>query len=440
MSDQKTSFVPLAPVRLVKTNGKVRAFGLGASSDSARGTALAAALAAWQNGDHVVLGPGTFTLSAGPVNLTLEDSDVFSVSGAGPLTTVVKKTYAGLGGTSPTALYISGSCQASFSQIAFENTYTVFVAEFTGSIQAHGLGTIGQGFDIDNGVGGRIDWFGGFVIGEAYTITASANLYNLDFLAETDGGAETLIVGDNSVGFQGTTLNLYGCTIRGTGTLSTAIRIWHASVTVNLHGCTIQSNQYDAYDDGEGATVSVDAATEFDAVKISVGTFTRRKSYGITPTSAGLALLDDTDAAGQRATLGNVAWVPVQFNQTLNLADGASYYWACTIPATPHTAGGARQVPMPAGRITGAIISFYTGNSSVSSNAMTLYVRVNDTTDYLVSNSLVFSASIGVVVTVSNFAMDVPLSAGDKIEMKLVCPTWATNPTGAYFWGGLVLQ
>jgi hypothetical protein len=440
MSDQKTSFVPLAPVQLVKPNGKVRAFGLGASSDSSRGTALASALAAWQNGDHIVLGPGTFTISAGPVNLTLDDGDTFSISGAGPLATVVKKTYSGGGGTNPTAIYVSGSCQASFAQVAFENTYTVYVAEFTGSIQAHGLGTIGQGFDIDNGVGGTIDWFGGFVVGEAYTITASANLYNLDFLAETDGGVETLIVGDNSVGFHGTTLNLYGCTIRGTGTLSTAIRIWHASVTVNLHGCVVESSNLDFYDDGEGATVTVDAATIFNSSQVSVGTFTRQKTFGTTPTTAGLALYGGADAAAQRATLGNVAWVPVQFNQTLNLADGVSYFWGCTIPATPHTAGGARQIPMPAGRITGAIISFYTGNSSVSSNAMTLYVRVNDTTDYLMSNSLVFSASIGVVVTVSNFAMDVPLAAGDKIEMKLVCPTWATNPTGAYFWGGLVLQ
>ena len=54
----KTSFVPLAPVQLVKPNGQVLPFGLGASTDTVRGTALLAALAI--GADEIRLGPGIF--------------------------------------------------------------------------------------------------------------------------------------------------------------------------------------------------------------------------------------------------------------------------------------------------------------------------------------------------------------------------------------------
>lgn len=61
-----------------------------------------------------------------------------------------------------------------------------------------------------------------------------------------------------------------------------------------------------------------------------------------------------------------------------------------------------------------------------STEASTLSVRVNNTTDYLISNAVIHDAAQTVF---NNTAMSAPVSEGDYIEIKWVAPTWATNPT-----------
>lgn len=65
-----------------------------------------------------------------------------------------------------------------------------------------------------------------------------------------------------------------------------------------------------------------------------------------------------------------------------------------------------------------------------------LYIRVNNTTDYLV-------ATVGVSANLRQFtnnALSISIVAGDFIEMKLVNPTWATNPTASSIGGYLTLE
>ena len=65
-----------------------------------------------------------------------------------------------------------------------------------------------------------------------------------------------------------------------------------------------------------------------------------------------------------------------------------------------------------------------------------LYIRVNNTTDYLVQ-------TVGVSANLRQFtnnALSISIVAGDFIEMKLVNPTWATNPTVASIGGYLTLE
>jgi hypothetical protein len=67
---------------------------------------------------------------------------------------------------------------------------------------------------------------------------------------------------------------------------------------------------------------------------------------------------------------------------------------------------------------------------------ISLYVRHNDTTDYLIAtvglsnNERIFS----------NTNMNLEINPGDYIEIKMVCPNWATNPATTMFGGYLYFQ
>jgi hypothetical protein len=61
-----------------------------------------------------------------------------------------------------------------------------------------------------------------------------------------------------------------------------------------------------------------------------------------------------------------------------------------------------------------------------SSNDISVYIRVNNTDDYLV-NTLGNTAAAKVFL---NAAIDIAFFGGDYFEIKIVCPTWTTNPTG----------
>lgn len=60
----RTDFRRMAPVELIKPSGRVIPYGIGAATDSARGTALVNAVAAMASGDLVTFGPGNFTLTS----------------------------------------------------------------------------------------------------------------------------------------------------------------------------------------------------------------------------------------------------------------------------------------------------------------------------------------------------------------------------------------
>jgi hypothetical protein len=147
-------------------------------------------------------------------------------------------------------------------------------------------------------------------------------------------------------------------------------------------------------------------------------------------------------AAGARSELGCNG--VVQFNSGVstswNPGDGATYYiGAISKQFTPGTAGNSRPVYVAAGKITGAKLYMYPGNAGVSSETVTFYIRVNDTTDYEIGTAA-FSASAGGVTTLSNTSMNVTVAAGDYIEIKMACPTFATNPTNVAVWGSVFTQ
>jgi hypothetical protein len=89
------------------------------------------------------------------------------------------------------------------------------------------------------------------------------------------------------------------------------------------------------------------------------------------------------------------------------------------------------------GTIKKAYIMSYAGTTTGSAENLSLYIRKNNTTDTLI-------ATIGAATALREFTntgLSISVSAGDYIEMKLVCPNpYVTPPVGITFGGTIYIE
>jgi len=76
------------------------------------------------------------------------------------------------------------------------------------------------------------------------------------------------------------------------------------------------------------------------------------------------------------------------------------------------------------GVITEVLYIFHAFGEVGTAEAINLKLRVMNTTDYNVETN----TSAGEIRLFSNVAMNVPVGAGEYVELKCTCPTWVTNP------------
>lgn len=89
-----------------------------------------------------------------------------------------------------------------------------------------------------------------------------------------------------------------------------------------------------------------------------------------------------------------------------------------------------------AGRIQRAVVQHHSSTAAGTNEDISVYIRINNTTDHLIQ-------TVGVAATQRNFVnynLNIPVVAGDTIELKVVCPTWATNPTGVRMAGEVYIE
>ena len=116
--------------------------------------------------------------------------------------------------------------------------------------------------------------------------------------------------------------------------------------------------------------------------------------------------------------------------------DSTTYYFG-------HQQGGlntdanTRNVGIPKrGRICSAIIKILSGTATGTNEDISMYVRLNNTTDYLI-------ATVGAATalrTFKNTDMNVPILDTDFIEIKIVTPIWVTNPQGWCSQGTILIE
>lgn len=136
--------------------------------------------------------------------------------------------------------------------------------------------------------------------------------------------------------------------------------------------------------------------------------------------------------AGGGATIGYAINVQAL---TSSPADNATVYFGM-LPKAPITTANVSKVYIrKAGTIRIAEIYCYSGTAGTN-QTWSLYIRKNNTTDYLIATlSVATNERI-----FSNTNLSIPMIAGDYFEIKGVQPTWSTNPATTIYGGYVYLE
>ncbi len=120
------------------------------------------------------------------------------------------------------------------------------------------------------------------------------------------------------------------------------------------------------------------------------------------------------------ALYGQLASVPV------NPADATTYYFGSNILNALRTTGGWSRLYIPTdGIIDSCYILCLASGTFGSAETSSIYIRLNNSTDTLVSSGIQQTAA---VTGYSNTSLNIAVSAGNYIEFKYVTASWATNP------------
>ena len=120
---------------------------------------------------------------------------------------------------------------------------------------------------------------------------------------------------------------------------------------------------------------------------------------------------------------------------TSSPADGATIYFG-QLPKAPTTSANISKIYIrKAGTIKMVQLYCYSGTAGTA-EAWVANIRLNNTTDTQIA-SVAAAASERIF---TNSSLNIPVVAGDYIEIKLVNPTWATNPLTTIFGGYIYIE
>lgn len=141
-------------------------------------------------------------------------------------------------------------------------------------------------------------------------------------------------------------------------------------------------------------------------------------------TKARVMQVADSLAAAITAGAGNDTYTINVFAGTYTApTDAATVYFTSQVATPTNTATFYNQTALRNCTITGASIDTRAATAG-SNEGWSIYIRVNDATDYLIATV----SSATQLRTWQNSSLNISLTAGDKWVIKMVNPTWATEP------------
>jgi hypothetical protein len=183
---------------------------------------------------------------------------------------------------------------------------------------------------------------------------------------------------------------------------------------------------------GDGTNTAAAVSMSGDATISNTGVVTLTNTsvtgQAITGYVSGAGTVAATDTilqAIQKLDGNSVFTIHANF-ASFNPADATTYYFGAQYTVAPGTAATARifYIPYDCTLIGYTIGISYTVGSAQDSQ---IYCRINNTTDVQLGGN--FSGAATIFTQGTTAATN--LSAGDYLNIKWVCPTWVTNPTGA---------
>lgn len=201
------------------------------------------------------------------------------------------------------------------------------------------------------------------------------------------------------------------------------------------------SNKFVTNDDSRNSDSRTPLEHNHDASTVNAGTLdgdrlpaissTKRGGVPATGSPTGKILKDD----GNWTTLNGKGYAINVQALTSSPSDGATVYFGM-LPKAPVTTGGNSKIYIrKAGAIKIAEIYCYSGTAG-SNEAWSLYVRKNNTTDYLIATLSVATSER----VFSNSALSIDVAVGDYIEIKGIQPGWVTNPATTIYGGYLYIE
>jgi len=112
----------------------------------------------------------------------------------------------------------------------------------------------------------------------------------------------------------------------------------------------------------------------------------------------------------------------------INAADNTNYYASVLSVATTNATIHKYTLPYDL-TLVGAHITSYNITTNATSELSSVYIRVNNTTDILLSNAVSFQGTVPILNAYPITGLSQSLAANDNIQIKWTTPVWTTNPT-----------
>lgn len=153
--------------------------------------------------------------------------------------------------------------------------------------------------------------------------------------------------------------------------------------------------------------------------------------------TTGQVLMANTGAAPSWGSLSSSSyWVTSLTNCSVAaLSDAATYFLIQgfgTDLVTVSGSTGAKFFILKTGTITKfyGVASILPSGTLGSNENVSVILRLNNTTDTTITSTLQLTARAN---TFNNTGLSIAVTQGDYVEIKVVCPTWATNPSTVTF-------